>query len=263
MVFRGPMEIYDIAVFDGSSGAQWNKVSSYKRGGTTQNLYFMNNKNIDYSGKNLHGPQIFASANGKTGSTLPRTFLGTLAEAADPSKIGGGPSVDTGAEVNIMTQRKCSKTSCRGYHDTSYSYHGWGGGKKIFVTRVQMPRGKKPDQPAIWMLNAQTMYSGQYSGCNCRGVGAAGGCGELDIVEVIETNTARDRISTHYYFYDGSVQNPPGGDNFAPRPLNQPTVYITIIDDSGAGMVKILEVDSFNFDATVLSNAQVQQWARI
>lgn len=265
LVFRGPMEIYNIAVYLGStntaatpSTTSWKRVSWYKRGGAASNLVFMNNKNIDYS--STRGPQGFASSDGMSFATTPQPFSGTLAEASNPALVGGGPGIDTGVEVNIMTGKPCSTYDCPGLHGDTWSYHGWGGSKKIFVTKVQMPWGKTPNLPAIWILNAQVLWSGQYSGCNCRGMGAIGGCGELDIAEVIETNARRDKVSTHYYFYDGAVVSS-GGDNFASRPVDAPTIYITIFDSVGDGVIKILEVASFDFEnQDVLCDAQVQQW---
>jgi hypothetical protein len=48
------------------------------------------------------------------------------------------------------------------------------------------------------------------------------------------------------------------GDNFAPRPFNEFTVYVTIIDDSGEGLIKIVEINNFDFVGTVF-NAQLLQ----
>ncbi|TYZ66930.1 hypothetical protein PybrP1_005417 [[Pythium] brassicae (nom. inval.)] len=260
MVFRGPMDINNIAVYDGSSGT-FTRVSSYSRyGGDPVNLTFMNNKNIDYSGQNRHGPQGFASADGVSKASSPTKFNGWLREATTPDAIGSGPGFQTGAEINIMSGRPCQWGDCAGFH-TGNDYHGWDGGRKVFVTEVKMPWGGRPNQPAIWMLNAQVLRSNQY-GCNCRGMGAVGGCGELDIAEVIETNHARNKVTTHYYFYDGSVLSP-GGDNFANRPTDRTVTYVTIIDDRNGGLVKILELDSFDFSQTQLSSdvyAQLTGW---
>jgi len=257
MVFRGPMEISDIAVYTSQAGdAAWSRVSSYNSASrSADNIVFMSNHNIDYSGLNQHGPQGFSSADGKNISQTATVFGGYLAEASDTSKIGGGPGVQTGAEINIMTSKQCNG-DCLGFAGPN-DYHGWDGGKKIFVTRVKMPQGTSPNQPAIWMLNAQTMHSGQY-GCNCRGMGSVGGCGELDIAEVIETNTKKDCVTTHYYFYDGSVLSEKG-DNFAPRPFNEFTVYVTIIDDSGEGLIKIVEINNFDFSLKALEDALFSQ----
>lgn len=266
MVFRGPMELFNIAVYDGSvpSSSNWgSRVSWYKRGGAASNLYFMNNKNIDYTGSGQYGPQMFASSDGKSGSTVPRQFTGSLKDASDPTRIGGGPGIATGVEVNIMTGNRCTNSTCKGFRNNRYSFRGWGGGKKIFITQVQMPMSSSqlPNQPAIWLLNTQILYTGQYNTCNCRGMGPVGGCGELDIAEVIETNTAHNRISTHYYFYDGVVSAmASSGDNFASRPSSKTTTYVTIIDDSGEGLIKILEIDQFDFNTVRLTQAQVQEW---
>ncbi|OWZ13273.1 Secretory protein OPEL [Phytophthora megakarya] len=256
MVFRGPCEIENIAVFVDTGNGTWPKVSSYSRqAGTTENLTFMNNKNIDYSGQNKHGPQGYASADGKDKADEPTCFGGVLDEASDPSKVGGGPGISTGTEINIMTGEKCNG-DCLGFHGDN-DYKGWDGGKKAFVTEVKMPNsGKMPNQPAMWMLNAQVLHSNQY-GCNCRGMGPVGGCGELDIAEVIETNSARDKVTTHYYFYDGTVLSP-AGDNFAPRSYDTTTVYVTLIDDSNDGLIKIVELEKFDFTQTELGSLYQQ-----
>ncbi|TMW55002.1 hypothetical protein Poli38472_014773 [Pythium oligandrum] len=259
MVFRGPMNIHNIAVFQ-QSGGKWNRVSYYSQASKKrENMVFMNNKNIDYSGQNKHGPQGLATANGLGTASSPVMFGGKLSEAKEPNKVGAGPGISTGAEVNIMTGTKCTSKNCPGFH-SSNDYKGWGGGKKIFVTKVQMPKGGKPNQPAIWMLNDQVLHSGQY-GCNCRGMGAPGGCGELDIAEVIETNAARDRVSAHYYFYDGKI-NAPNGDNWGPRPTNSATVYVTVMNDSGNGLIKILELEDFDFGMTSISSDLYNQWIK-
>lgn len=268
MVFRGPMEIYNIAVYTRSSASAttWNRVSWYKRGVSASNMVFMNNMNIDYSGQNLHGPQSFASADGQSMASQSTVFSGTLGDASHGN--GYGPGVTTGVEINIMSGQKCAQYSptatesvgsdaCRGYYDNAYSYQGWGGGQKIFVTKVKMPNsGTTPNLPSMWLLNAQVMYTGQYA-CNCRGMGAAGGCGELDVAEVLWTDTTR--ISTHYYFYDGT-KVAADGDNYASRPSDSATVYLTIIDDSNAGTIRILEMADFNFDQYTLSSSVVQNW---
>ncbi|EEY68996.1 secretory protein OPEL [Phytophthora infestans T30-4] len=256
MIFRGPQEIFNIAVYSDEGGnGSWPRVSSYSsKDGTVENLTFMNNKNVDYSGQNEHGPQGYASADGKDKADKPTVFSGELVEASDPTKIGGGPGISTGVEINIMTGEKCNG-ECLGFSGDN-DYKGWGGGKKAFVTEVKMPKGLIPDQPAIWMLNAQVMHSNQY-GCNCRGMGPVGGCGELDIAEVIETNPLRNKVTTHLYYYDGSVLSP-GGDNFAPRSYDSNTVYVTLIDDSNEGLIKIVELESFDFSQTELGSLYQQ-----
>ncbi|EGZ26765.1 hypothetical protein PHYSODRAFT_553148 [Phytophthora sojae] len=258
MVFRGPLNIYNIAVFNATSGSDWTKVSSYSQNGTQENMVFMNNLNIDYTGADS-SPQGYSTADGSGTATESTTFGGSLADASDASVTGGGPCVSTGCEVNVMTETNCAdEDGCIGYYD-DMGFHGWDGGMKMFVTKVQMPTGSIVNRPAIWMLNAQVVRANQY-GCNCRGEGSEGGCGELDIAEVIETNTDKDKVSTHYYFYDGSVS--PGGDNYAVRPTDSAVTYVTIIDNSSTGTIKIIELggDDFDFDVDAVSADQVTSW---
>ncbi|ETL80758.1 hypothetical protein L917_18772 [Phytophthora nicotianae] len=258
MVFRGPMNIYSIAVFNATSGSDWTKVSSYSQNGTQDNMVFMNNLNIDYTGADS-SPQGYSTDDGSGTATSSTVFGGSLADASDASVTGGGPCVSTGCEVNIMTETNCAdQDGCIGYYD-DMGFHGWDGGMKMFVTKVQMPTGSSVNRPAIWMLNAQVVRANQY-GCNCRGEGSEGGCGELDIAEVIETNTDKDKVSTHYYFFDGSVS--PGGDNYAARPTDSTVTYVTIIDNSSTGTIKIIELggDDFDFDVDAVSADQVTSW---
>ncbi|POM71647.1 Carbohydrate-binding protein, partial [Phytophthora palmivora] len=169
MVFRGPLNIYNIAVFNSTSGSDWTKVSSYSQNGTQENMVFMNNLNIDYTGADS-SPQGYSTDDGSGTATSSTVFGGSLADASDASVTGGGPCVSTGCEVNIMTETNCAdQDGCIGYYD-DMGFHGWDGGMKMFVTKVQMPTGSSVNRPAIWMLNAQVVRANQY-GCNCRGEG--------------------------------------------------------------------------------------------
>nr|CCA24134.1 secretory protein OPEL putative [Albugo laibachii Nc14] len=260
-VFRGPMIIYKVAIYVALAD-QWDRVSYYdKDTPEDDNIIFMSNANIDYNG--VSSPQGYASANGLEPASSPTHFDGVLSDASDSGGQAWMSGVKTGAEVNVMTSKRCGDTengedSCRGYYD-DFGYHGWNGGKKMFVTKVMMPPGNTTNQPAIWLLNAQIVRSNQYQ-CNCRGQGGSGGCGEMDIAEVIETNAQHDRVSTHYYFYDGTIQA--GADNFASRPWTEPTVYITIFDDSDDGIVKILQMseNDFNFEVGSIAYSQIKEW---
>ncbi|GLD92862.1 hypothetical protein PINS_up001441 [Pythium insidiosum] len=217
IVFRGPMTIHNIAVFDGSNNGTYTKVSSYAKGGAATNLVFMNNRNIDYSGKSA--PQGYATQDGRGKADQSTAFSGELGGATKPHGYSQYADEKTGAEVNIFTDKKCGKdVECKGYYDKDGTAHaGWAGGKKIFVTKVQMPHAGAPDMPAIWMLNGQIVRSNQYQ-CNCRGMGKVGGCGELDIAEVIEKDL--NVVATHYYFYQG--QRSPGHDSWGKRPAGRP-----------------------------------------
>uniref|UniRef100_K3X9Z2 glucan endo-1,3-beta-D-glucosidase n=1 Tax=Globisporangium ultimum (strain ATCC 200006 / CBS 805.95 / DAOM BR144) TaxID=431595 RepID=K3X9Z2_GLOUD len=256
LVFRGPMNIYNIAVFDGTSGS-WNKVSSYAKGGSANNMVFMNNRNIDYGGKS--SPEGFSTADGKGNAKESTPFAGNLAAASNPNSQSIYADEKTGAEVHIMTSKKCGQDgACKGYYDKDgTAFQGWGGAKKMFVTKVDMPQGGAPNLPAIWMLNAQIVRSNQYQ-CNCRGMGKGGGCGELDIAEVIEKDL--NVVATHYYFYEGG--SAPGHDSFGKRPVDGPTTYVTIVDESYG--VKVLEIgaDDFDFEAGSVTQDVISQWEK-
>ncbi|KAG6578108.1 putative GPI anchor protein [Phytophthora cinnamomi] len=253
VAFRGPMTIHNIAVFDGTNGT-WCKVSDYENGGAATNMVFLNNENVDYTGAG--SPEGFCKADGTGVAKQSTPFGGTLASASNPGKSILA-SENTGAEVHIMTDKQCGvDAQCEGAYDTDgTAFQGWTGGKKIFLTKVTMAEGGTPNVPAVWMLPDQVTHSGQY-GCNCRGTGPAGGCGELDIAEVLEKDTSY--VATHYYFYDGKYN--PGNDQFAKRPTDGPATYVTIIDQDYGVKVLALGADDFDFSCGTISSDVVSQW---
>ncbi|GMF44765.1 unnamed protein product [Phytophthora fragariaefolia] len=254
VAFRAPLTIFNIAVFDGTNGT-WSKVSSYEKGGAATNMVFLNNENVDYTGAG--SPEGFCEADGTGNAKQSTPFSGTLASAKSPNSDAILASEKTGAEVHIMTENQCDiDVECEGAYDTDgTAFQGWTGGKKIFVTKVSMEEGGAPNVPAIWMLPDQVTHSGQY-GCNCRGMGPAGGCGELDIAEVLSKDTSY--VATHYYFYDGKYN--PGNDQFGKRPTDGPATYVTIIDQDYGVKVLALGADDFDFSCGTISNDVVSQW---
>ncbi|KDO27287.1 hypothetical protein SPRG_07536 [Saprolegnia parasitica CBS 223.65] len=233
MVFRGPMDIYNIAVFQkGTNG--WAKTSKYG-GGAASNLVFMNNANPDkFNGK---APQGYASPDGTTFSKSAQSFSGALKAASDPSNIYGGPGIATGAEVNIMQEAKCTPETCKGFYDSTYGLQGWTG-SKIFATKVKMGAS---GLPAIWMLHGQVVRANQY-GCNCRGLADPGGCGELDIAEVLTPGAST--LATHYYYLD--THPSPGHDTWANVLPNTEVTYVTILDEA-SGVIKVLQFPGADF----------------
>lgn len=133
-------------------------------------------------------------------------------------------------------------------------------GEKIVVVRVKMPRATtavyktelQNDVPAVWMLNSRIFQapSGQYF-CNCRGLGNPGGCGELDIAEIIPEN--KDEVTTTIYSYEGAR-----GGKLSARPTTQFQIYAAVLrNDNGTGEVAVLEASSFDFSKTDLSESFV------
>ncbi|KDO27288.1 hypothetical protein SPRG_07537 [Saprolegnia parasitica CBS 223.65] len=248
MIFRGPMYIFGISVFQ-PSGGNWNRVSSWTPQ-QSNNLVFMNNLNPNKY--NNQPPQGYAQADGMGFSETPVQFGGWLRDASDPSNIFGGPGIATGAEVNIMQPSKCSATGgCLGVFDQKYGLNGWGGSKIFVVKAIMYGSGL----PAIWMLNAQVMRANQY-GCNCRGMADPGGCGELDIAEAIPNGG--NNLATHYYYLN--THPSPGHDTWTTRPTSRAATFVTILDEA-SGTIKVMhftddDYDKF-FDTNALSNDAV------
>ncbi|WP_170115739.1 DUF2403 domain-containing lipoprotein [Melittangium boletus] len=245
--FRGPMELYDIAVYRPGSGS-WSRVSSWNRCGST-NLTFFNNLGGTGSGEwTLCGgnSQSYASADGKTAAAAPTRFTGSLANRTEMNILSDQPCIGTG-----------DSSECGFYRGVTR--HGWGGAK-IFAIRARMPRYTGPkteyydDVPAIWMLNARVVRTAQY-GCNCRGMGSPGGCGELDVAEVLHGESPLHATSTIYSFEGATGSGP----NYFQRPVNESATFIVIFDASGKIQMLRLKADAFDFGDTV-SNTTVSGW---
>jgi hypothetical protein len=189
MVFSGPMDLYQVAAYEPSSSG-YSRVAYWDRC-TTEGLAFVGNKHWYTCGGDV---QSYVSPDGTMESTTPVQFAGHL---------------DAGVGVNVMSSTLCSGTSAGS--DCGFSLglalHGFQGdaaGSKIFATKFRMPIGDVT--PAYWILPAQVVRTSQY-GCNCRGEGGQGGCGELDVAEVLGGNTATpahpEQATTTVYSFQG------------------------------------------------------------
>lgn len=253
--FRGPMELYDIGVYE-PGGSGWGRVSHWNRC-TSENITFMNNKGGGASGQWTPcggNSQSYASADGKEAAPGPTAFSGSL---------------DDGDEMNILTSTPCSgegdASDCGFYRDVGL--HGWGGagGVKLFAIRARMPRytgpkgGSYDDEPALWILNAQIVRTAQY-GCNCRGAGSPGGCGELDVAEVLNSDHRTHATSTIYSF-QGAVgaDGTSGAGHYFLRPVNESATFVVIFDKAGKIQMLRLAPDAFGFGASI-EDARVAEW---
>lgn len=68
----------------------------------------------------------------------------------------------------------------------------------------------------LYIYIVQVLRTAQY-GCNCRGIGGNGGCGEFDILEAIIGNPYSDMLFTHVYDFKGTGS--PGQSKYFKRPL--------------------------------------------
>jgi hypothetical protein len=246
---RGPMELYDIGVYV-PEGARWTRTSSWNRCGS-DNLIFLNNKGGDASGVWTQcggNSQSYATADGKDDAAAATTFGGHL---------------DNEVEVNVMTAKPCTDASDCGFF-RGVALHGWTG-EKLFAIRARMPRwmgapgNSYNDAPAIWMLNAQIVRTAQY-GCNCRGVGSPGGCGELDVAEVLADGHLTHATSTIYSFQGAiGADGASGAGHYFLRPVNESATFVVIFSKTGVIQMLRLAPDAFDFGGAI-EGAQVEAW---
>lgn len=263
MRFRGPMNLRNFAVYY-PTGGSWERVSNFKQGGGEHNVRFTQNLGRSHDGRNVneevcfpgnnfldanddflcHGFNItYASYDGRCARRNPEGFSGYL---------------DDGVEVAALQASECYGSDC-GFH-RGRGLHGWAGaqgGAKIFVSKVNLPHGGQNDAPAIWAMHASTVRTSNYhvSQCNCRGVGYNGGCGEVDIAEVVSEKYEPMEVGTTVYSYKGAIGD--AGSYRFERPVDKDAIYATIYN--AEGYIQIVELDWFDFGGSI-SNDQVAEW---
>lgn len=235
LVFAGPVELYQVAVYSPAAGA-WERQAYWDRC-VTDGLVFAGNKSwYECAGF----VESYVTADGTAKSDTPVQFSGKIA---------------AGTEVNIMSSALCSGSAAGS--DCGWSsglpLHGFKGdaaGSKMFATKFRMPLGTKT--PAYWILPSQVIRSSQY-GCNCRGAGSdpvyKGGCGELDVAEVLGGVTSSLEATTTLYSFQGITG---GGSVAFNRPVNEAAVFLVIFDAVARQIaVRRLGAADFDFAATV------------
>ncbi|THH16699.1 hypothetical protein EUX98_g9259 [Antrodiella citrinella] len=239
-VLRGPMTLHNIAVYQptNSSAATWKRTSNWAQGSAPDNLVFMSNSGGGVSGE-------WDTCGGASQAYSDGAFTGAAASAN--ADIYGANLPGTN-EVNIVTSQTCADSPCDGFARGTAS-HGWAG-SKAFVFEFEMPQDGTSNPPAIWLLNQQVVNSAQY-GCNCRGMGGSGGCGELDLFEVLNTNL--NQGITEIYSFKGATGS--GDGNFWPRPSGIVT-YIAILDIQ-TDSISIQQLQSWDFTQTQITRSIV------
>jgi hypothetical protein len=238
MVFAGPVELYQIAVYS-PSGSGWQQTAYWDRC-TTVGLAFVGNKHWYECGGFV---QSYVNADGTK-------------ESATPVQFGG--SVPAGTEVDVMSSAMCTGPSCGWSSGLALAgFRGDAAGSKIFVTKLRMPIDSTT--PAYWILPGQVLRSSQY-GCNCRGQGCdatyRGGCGELDVVEVTGGVPTKLVASTSIYSYQGCF----GGVGQWDRPVHETAIF-AVIFDAPSKQIGIRRLGATDFDfAGVIPAATVTAW---
>ncbi|HLK37864.1 MAG TPA: DUF2403 domain-containing protein [Polyangiaceae bacterium] len=243
MVFSGPIDLYRVAVYE-PAGQGYARTAYWDRC-TTDGLAFVGNK----AWYQCNGyVQSYVSPDGTMESKTPVQFAGHL---------------DAGVGVNVMSTTACAGTTAGS--DCGFSrglaLHGFKGdaaGNKVFVAKVRMPLGNVT--PAYWILPAQVVRTAQY-GCNCRGQGGDGGCGELDVAEVLGGSTSTPahpmQATTTIYSFQG-VTN--GGTSYFQRPVYQTATFVVVFDAASRSIaLRRLGATDFDFGA-LLPAAVMSAW---
>lgn len=128
----------------------------------------------------------------------------------------------------------------------------------MFAVKAMFPTGELYDSPALWFLHASVVRSANHHTglCNCRGVGSPGGCGELDIAEVVEEQDRKQDVDTTMYSFKG-VYSDQTAYSFE-RPTSREVVFLTIFNPEG--YVQVLEMDDgFDFGSSIPAE-KVEEW---
>lgn len=238
-VFAGPIELYQLAVYRPENGA-WARQAYWDRC-TTEGLAFTGNKHwYECAGF----VESYVVADGTKESPTPVQFSGSIA---------------AGTEVHVESDALCNGSTASS--DCGWSsglpIHGFGGdarGSKLFAVKMRMPIGD--ETPAYWILPTQVIRSSQY-GCNCRGMGSdptyQGGCGELDVAEILGGVTTSLEATTTLY----SFQDITGGGSVAfERPVNESATFLVIFDADGSRIgIRRLGATDFDFASSLTAAA--------
>jgi hypothetical protein len=243
LVFGGPIELYQIAIYSPEAGV-WQRDAYWDRC-TSEGLVFAGNKSWYECGGFV---ESYVTSDGTKESASPVQFAGTVA---------------AGTEVHVMSNGLCSGSGADS--DCGWSsglpLHGFKGdsaGSKLFAVKMRMPLGDKT--PAYWILPSQVIRSSQY-GCNCRGAGSdpmyKGGCGELDVAEILGgVTTSLEATTTLYSFQDITG----GGSVTFARPVEESAVFLVIFD-APSRQIAIRRIGPTEFDfSSSLAADRIADW---
>jgi Putative TOS1-like glycosyl hydrolase (DUF2401)/Glycine-rich protein domain (DUF2403) len=238
LVFAGPVELYRIGIYSPAGGA-WRRTAYWDRC-TSDGLVFAGNKHWYECGGFV---ESYVSADGREESAEPVQFAGSVA---------------AGVEVHVNASTLCAAGEC-GY-TTGLPLHGFAGdadGSKLFAVTLRMPIGSTT--PAYWILPTQVIRANQY-GCNCRGMGSdptyKGGCGELDVAEILGgVASSLEATTTLYSFQDITG----GGTVTFARPVQEAATFVVLYDAPSRSIgIRRLSSDALALESE-LSAARVEE----
>ena len=145
-----------------------------------------------------------------------------------------------------MTATTCAEGGCDGF-SRGTANQGWAGSKMI-IFEFEMP-DDATSLPAIWGLNAQVVRAAQY-GCNCRGMGGDGGCGEIDIAETLVANSVQ--AISEIYSFKGATGS--GDGNYFARPSGSAATLAAIFDVK-TDAIALVRLSDFDFTQAQLTRS--------
>ena len=214
-----------------TSGSGWTRTGYYNaESQTSDGLTFLNHNGGSGSGVfdyTFGNSLSYASTDGCSG--------------ASSSQILADTTIPSNEEVVIMTDTKCTDSSCGFVRDGTVAYHGFDGASKAFFFEFEMPDDGKTassiydpvNMPAIWMLNAQIPRTLQYGNADCSCWKT--GCGEFDIFEVLAAGDTRCKSTLHGNIAGGDSDyfaRPTNGTIKAALLLYKDNIHIKVLDDS-------------------------------
>lgn len=129
----------------------------------------------------------------------------------------------------------------------------------MLVVTFDMPASADASKvPAIWALNAQVVRTAEY-GCNCRGIGSPGGCGELDILETIVNQDPNNGIS-EIYSVKGATGS--GSNNFFPRPTGDRVTYAVVLDVQ-TDSIAIQKLANWDYGLTQVERSKIDGYLNV
>ncbi|KAF2969688.1 hypothetical protein GQX73_g3909 [Xylaria multiplex] len=204
---------------------------------------------------NVGSPGVSGTWDTVWGSSLAYVDEEGSAAAASPTVLKEKLLDDT-QEIAVFSDSQCDE-SCGAYRPDSVAYKGFAGASKVFVVDFLMPdsgkSGANLNMPAYWLLNAAIPRTAQYASCSCwKGDNSSplqGGCGELDVVEILSSGDTRAKSTFHF-------ANGVGDSHYIDRPVDSP-IKVAVVMDADSATVSIKVLDSFDFP-TSLSSDDVQ-----
>ena len=145
-----------------------------------------------------------------------------------------------------MTATTCQEASCDGFYRGTANL-GWAG-SKMAIFEFEMPDDPS-NLPALWALNGQVVRAAQY-GCNCRGMGGDGGCGELDIAETLQANSVQ--AISEIYSFKGATGS--GDGNYFARPASG-TATLAVVFDVKTDSIAIVRLSSWDFTQSQITRS--------